>query len=92
MFYLKFIQNSAISTNIFAVPLSMHTLIDCSVSTHVFIVVVVVESHPRIALSYFTLKALLLYPPHKIVMSNNSYVVILISETADLLGLWLLLM
>ncbi len=61
----------------------MHTLIDCSVSTHVFIVVVVivvvvVEGHPRIALSYFTLKALLLYPPHAIVMrlhGRDSYVV-----------------
>ncbi len=64
----------------------------------VVVVVVVVEAwrlelpegHPRIALDYFTLKALLLYPPHAIVMrlhGCDSYVVILIPETADLLGL-----
>ncbi len=42
------------------------------------------------ALGYFTLKALLLYPPHAIVMKlygRDSYVVILILETAGLLGL-----
>ncbi len=44
------------------------------------------EAHPRIALGYFTLKALLLYPPHAIVMrlhGRDSYVVIVILETAD---------
>ncbi len=48
------------------------------------------KGHPRIALGYFTLKALLLYPPHAIVMrlhGRDSYVVILIPGTADLLGL-----
>ncbi len=47
--------------------------------------VVVVEAwrlgHPRIAPGYFTLKALLLYPPHAIVMrlhGRDSYVVSLI--------------
>ncbi len=48
------------------------------------------EGHPSIALDYFTLKALLLYPPHAIVMrlhGRDSYVVIPIPETADLLGL-----
>ncbi len=73
----------------------MRALIDCSVSTHVFIVVVVVvEGHPRIALSYFTLKALLLYPPHTIVMrlhGRDSNIVSIIPETADLLGLLLLM-
>ncbi len=47
------------------------------------------RDHPRIALGYFTLKALLLYPPHAIVMrlhGRDSYVVILTPETADLLG------
>ncbi len=47
------------------------------------------KDHPIIALGYFTLKALLLYPPHAIVMrlhGRDSYVVILIRETADLLG------
>ncbi len=42
------------------------------------------------ALGYFTLKALLLYPPHAIIMRlhvRDSYVVILIPETADILGL-----
>ncbi len=49
-----------------------------------------IRSHPRIALGYFTLKALLLYPPHAILMrlhERDSYVAILILETADLLGL-----
>ncbi len=44
------------------------------------------EGHPRIALGYFTLKALLLYPTHAIVIRLNgrdSYVVIPIPETAD---------
>ncbi len=48
------------------------------------------EGHPRIALGCFTLEALLLYPPHAIVMrlhGRDSYVVILILETADLLSL-----
>ncbi len=48
------------------------------------------EGRPRIAIGYFILKALLLHPPHAIVMrlhGRDSYVVILISETADLLGL-----
>ncbi len=47
------------------------------------------RAHPRIALGYFTLKALLLYPPHAIVMrlhGRDNYVVILMLETADLLG------
>ncbi len=42
------------------------------------------------ALGYFTLEALLLYPSYAIVMrvhGSDSYVVILIPETADLLGL-----
>ncbi len=46
--------------------------------------------HPRIALVYFTLKALLIYQLHAIVMrlhGRDSYVFILIPETADLLGL-----
>ncbi len=46
--------------------------------------------HRRIALGYLTLKALLLYPPHAKVMrlhERDSYVAILIPETADLLGL-----
>ncbi len=41
-------------------------------------------------LGYLTLKALLLYPPHAIVLrlhGHESYAVILIPETADLLGL-----
>ncbi len=42
------------------------------------------------ALGYFTLKALLLYPPHAIVLRLHecdvSYGVILIPETVDLLG------
>ncbi len=49
-----------------------------------------VYGHPRIALDYFYLKALLLYPPHAIVIrlhGHGSYVVVLIPETADLLGL-----
>ncbi len=48
------------------------------------------EVHPRIVLGCFTLKTLLLYPPHAIVMrlhGRDSYVVILIPETMDLLGL-----
>ncbi len=45
------------------------------------------EGHPKIALGYFALKVLFLYPPHAIVMRCGSYVVILIPETADLLGL-----
>ncbi len=48
------------------------------------------EDHPRIALGYFTLQALLLHPPHAIVMGlhgRDSYVVILVPETVDLLGL-----
>ncbi len=48
------------------------------------------EGHPKIALGYFALKVLLLYPPHAIVLRLHgcgSYVVILIPETADLLGL-----
>ncbi len=48
------------------------------------------EGHPRIALGYFILKALLLYPTHAIAMrlhGRDSYVVILVPETADLLGL-----
>ncbi len=47
--------------------------------------------HPRIALGYFTLEALLLYPSPAIVMRlhrrNISYAVIRMPETADLLGL-----
>ncbi len=42
------------------------------------------------ALGYFTVKALLFYPPHATAMrlhGRDSYVVILIPETADLLGL-----
>ncbi len=42
------------------------------------------EAHSRIALGYFTFEALLVYPPHG---HDVSYVVILISETVDLLGL-----
>ncbi len=48
------------------------------------------EGHPRIALGCFTLKALLLYPQYAIVMrlqGRDRNVVILIQETADLLGL-----
>ncbi len=48
------------------------------------------ESHPRTELGYFTLKALLLYALHAIVMGlhgRDIYVVILIPESADLLGL-----
>ncbi len=48
------------------------------------------EGHPRLAPGYFTLKASLLYPLHAIVIRlhrRNSYVVILIAETANLLGL-----
>ncbi len=48
------------------------------------------EGHLKIALGYFALKVLLLYPPHAIVMRLHgcgSYVVILIPETEDLLGL-----
>ncbi len=48
------------------------------------------EGHPRIALGYFTLKALLVCPPHAIVMrlhGRDSYAVILIPGRADLLGL-----
>ncbi len=47
------------------------------------------KGHPKIVLGYFTLKALLLYRPHAIVMrlhGRDSYVVILILEMADLLG------
>ncbi len=48
------------------------------------------EGHPRIVPFYITLKALLLCPPHAIVMRSHGrdgYVVILIPETVDLLGL-----
>ncbi len=46
------------------------------------------RAHPRIALGYFTLKALLLYPSPAIVMRRDvSYVVIIIPETIDLLSL-----
>ncbi len=50
------------------------------------------RAHPKVTLSlgYITLKALLLYPPHTIVVrlhGRDKYVVILIQETADLLGL-----
>ncbi len=47
------------------------------------------EDHPRKAVGYFTVKALLLYPPHAIEMrlhGCDSYVVIFISETMDLLS------
>ncbi len=47
------------------------------------------EVHPRIVLGCFTVKTLLLYLQHAIVMrlhGRESYVVILIPETADLLG------
>ncbi len=46
--------------------------------------------YPRIALGYFTLQALLLYPQHAIVMMlhmRGSYVVILIPEMTYLQGL-----
>ncbi len=43
--------------------------------------------HPRIALGYFALKTLLLYPPHAMVKRLHGRDVILIPETADLLGL-----
>ncbi len=47
--------------------------------------------HPRIALDYLTLKALLIYPPHAIVMRmyglDVCYVDILLPEAAVLLGL-----
>ncbi len=45
---------------------------------------------PRIDLDYFTLKALLLFPPHAILMrlhGRDSCIVILEPEAADLLGL-----
>ncbi len=49
-------------------------------------------SHPRITLSYFSLRALLPYPPHAIVMRLHGrdvgYVVTLIRKKADLLGMW----
>ncbi len=48
------------------------------------------RAHPIKALVYFTLKALLLYPPHAVVMTlhgHDSFVVTLIKETADLLDL-----
>ncbi len=49
------------------------------------------EGRPRIALGFFTLKALLLYPPSTIVMALqrrvDRYGVILMSGTVDLLGL-----
>ncbi len=48
------------------------------------------EGHPRIALGYYTLKTLLIFPQHDIVKrlyGRYSYVVILIPETADLLDL-----
>ncbi len=48
------------------------------------------EGHPKITFGNFTLNALLLYPPHAIEMSlqgRDSYVSILIPDTADLLGL-----
>ncbi len=44
------------------------------------------EGHPRIAPGYFTLKALLLYPPHIILTRFNgrdSYVIFLIPKTVD---------
>ncbi len=47
-------------------------------------------SHPRKAHGYVNIKALLLHPPHAIVMrlhGRDSYVVILIPETVDLLVL-----
>ncbi len=54
-------------------------------------VVVAVEGHPRIAHGVFTLKALLIYPPHAVVMRLHGcdvgYVVILILKAVDLLGL-----
>ncbi len=43
-----------------------------------------------IMLGYLTLKSLLLYPPHAIVLrlrGRDSYAVVLIPETADLVGL-----
>ncbi len=48
------------------------------------------KAHPRLAHGHLTLKALLLYYPPAIVLrlhGHDSYVVILIPETADLLGL-----
>ncbi len=46
---------------------------------------------PRVMLGYFIFKALLFYPPCAIVMRlhgrDGSHVVIVIPETADLLGL-----
>ncbi len=45
------------------------------------------EGHPRIALGYFILKALLFNPPYAIIMQLHERVVTLIPETADLLGL-----
>ncbi len=49
------------------------------------------EGYSRTRLGYFTIKALLLYPPHALVMRLHgrdvSYVVIFIQETADLSGL-----
>ncbi len=44
------------------------------------------RSNPRIGLGYFTLKAVLLYPPHtpvKRLHGHDSYIVILIPETVD---------
>ncbi len=48
------------------------------------------KGHVRIALCYIALKAFLFFPPHTIVRrlhGRDSYVVILIPETWDLLGL-----
>ncbi len=51
----------------------------------------ITEIRRRIALGFFTLKALMLCPPHAIVMRlqgyDVSYVVTLSPETANLLGL-----
>ncbi len=47
--------------------------------------------NPRIALDYFALKAILLFPPHATVMrlhGCDSYVVILMTVTVELLTLW----
>ncbi len=35
---------------------------------HIAVIGFVIECHSRIALGYFAFKALLLYPPHEIVM------------------------
>ncbi len=47
------------------------------------------RAHTKVTLGYTTLKAILLNPPHTIVMrlhGRGNYVVILIPATADLLG------